>query len=141
MLDTLMQWLHLGAVIVAVGGVAFARFVLLPTAATLSPEQRAPFMAKVGGRFNPILWIAIGVILVSGLYNMVSSLQAGVDSRYQAVLTVKVLLALVLFTIAFLITLPFPSLAGIQKQRPRWLLVNLALATIIVLLSAALRRM
>jgi hypothetical protein len=64
-----------------------------------------------------------------------------VDSRYQAVLTVKVLLALVLFTIAFLITLPFPSLAGIQKQRPRWLLVNLALATIIVLLSAALRRM
>jgi hypothetical protein len=28
-----------------------------------------------------------------------------------------------------------------QRQRPRWLLVNLTLATIIVLLSAALRRM
>jgi len=141
MLDTLMQWLHLGGVIVGVGGVAFARFVLIPTAAALAPEQRGPFMAKAGGRFNPILWTAIGVILVSGLYNMVSSLQAGVNTRYQAVLGVKVLLALMLFTIAFLITLPFPSLAGMQKQRPRWLLVNLTLATIIVLLSAALRRM
>jgi hypothetical protein len=72
---------------------------------------------------------------------MLSSLQAGVDVRYQAVLGLKVLLALALFTIAFLITLPFPALAGMQKQRPRWLLVNLTLATIIVLLSAALRRM
>lgn len=141
MLDTLMQWLHLGAVIIGVGGVAFARFVLIPAAAALPPEQRAPFMARIGARFNPILWAAIGVILVSGLYNMVSSLQAGVDARYQAVLGVKVLLALVLFTVAFLITLPLPGLAGMQKQRPRWLLLNLALATLIVLLSAALRRM
>lgn len=141
MLDTLMQWLHLGGVIIGVGGVAFARFVLIPTAAALPPEQRAPFMARIGARFNPILWTAIGVILVSGLYNMLSSLQAGVDARYQAVLGLKVLLALVLFAIAFLITLPFPALAGMQKQRPRWLLVNLALATLIVLLSAALRRM
>lgn len=141
MLDTLMQWLHLGGVIIGVGGVAFARFVLIPTAAALPPEQRAPFMARIGARFNPILWTAIGVILVSGLYNMLSSLQAGVDARYQAVLGLKVLLALVLFSIAFLITLPFPALAGMQKQRPRWLLVNLALATLIVLLSAALRRM
>ncbi len=141
MLDTLMQWLHLGGVIVGVGGVAFARFVLIPTAAALPPEQRAPFMARIGARFNRILWTAIGVILVSGLYNMLSSLQAGVDARYQVVLGVKVLLALILFAIAFLITLPFPALAGIQKQRPCWLLVNLTLATIIVLLSAALRRM
>lgn len=141
MLDTLMQWLHLGGVIIGVGGVAFARFVLIPTAAALPPEQRAPFMARIGARFNPILWAAIGVILMSGLYNMLSSLQAGVDVRYQAVLGLKVLLALALFTIAFLITLPFPALARMQKQRPRWLLVNLTLATLIVLLSAALRRM
>ncbi|HEU5393403.1 MAG TPA: CopD family protein [Candidatus Methylomirabilis sp.] len=141
MLDTLMQWLHLGGAIVGVGGVAFARFVLIPAAGALPPEQRGPFMAKIAARFNPILWTAIGVILMSGLYNMLSSLQAGVDIRYQAILGLKVLLALVLFTIAFLITLPFPALAGMQKRRPRWLLVNLALAALIVLLSAALRRM
>lgn len=141
MLDTLMQWLHLGGVIVGVGGVAFVRFILLRAAPALPPEQRGPFMAKVAGRFNPVLWTAIGVIALSGFYNMASSLQAGVDARYQAVLGIKVLLALVLFAIAFLITLPFPALAGIQKQRPRWLLVNLALAALIVLLSAALRRM
>ena len=139
-MKAIMQWLHLAAVVVAVGGTAFIRLILLRSFIAIDMQARQRVMAGVARHFYPTLWWAILAILVSGLFNLHEALQ-GADALYVAVLAAKILLALILFAVAFAVTLPWPSLAEFQRQRPRWLAVNLALAAVILFLSAVLRRM
>ena len=62
-------WLHLTGVILWVGGMFFAYVALRPAAARLlEPAQRLPLWAATLGNFFPWVWVAIWLILPSGLY-------------------------------------------------------------------------
>lgn len=68
MFYALLKFLHLGAAVLWLGGMAFALFCLRPAAATLAPPLRVPFMAEVLGRFfRLVLWAAIVVVVSGGL--------------------------------------------------------------------------
>ena len=58
--------LHVLAVVVWVGGMAFALFVLRPGLAALAPPQRIAVLARVFARFLPLVGAAILVIVASG---------------------------------------------------------------------------
>lgn len=63
--------LHLLAAVVWVGGMAFAYFVLRPSAGELAVEARLRLWHRVFGRFFPLVWASIAVLLVSG-YGMIA---------------------------------------------------------------------
>lgn len=68
MLRQLLIFLHLGSVIVWVGGMVFAYFCLRPAAArVLEPPQRLPLWAATFGIFFRFVGIAIALIFLSGL--------------------------------------------------------------------------
>jgi uncharacterized membrane protein len=137
---TVMQWAHLVSAIVAVGGTAFLRFVLLPAATGLDEEARKALMGRVLGRFRPVLWSCIGVLLLTGLHHAATAFGTA-SPLYLNVLLVKIALALVIFGVAFALTIPGGMFAGMQARRRAWLTVNAALALVVVFLSAYLRRM
>lgn len=59
----LLKLLHLGSVVIWVGGMFFALFCLRPAAMNLPPPTRVPFMADALGRFfNIVLWVALATI-------------------------------------------------------------------------------
>jgi len=59
----LLKLLHLGSVVIWVGGMFFALFCLRPAAMSLPPPTRVPFMADALGRFfNIVLWLALAAI-------------------------------------------------------------------------------
>lgn len=67
-----MAWLtlkamHVLAVVVWVGGMAFAHFFLRPAVQVLEPPQRLALMRQVLGRFLPAAGWAVVVALVTGL--------------------------------------------------------------------------
>lgn len=62
-----LLFLHLVGVVVWVGGMAFAWGCLRPAALQLAPAQRLALWADVLGRFFPLVWAAIGLIVLSGL--------------------------------------------------------------------------
>ncbi len=65
------KFLHILGFIVWVGGMFFAYMALRPVAATrLSPEQRLPLWEGVFGKFFPWVWVAVGLLLGSGLFMM-----------------------------------------------------------------------
>lgn len=138
-------WLHIAAVVTAIGGSAFVLFVLRPALlATLGPEDRERVMEQVRARFHPILWVSIGVIAVTGLA-AAGSLQVLrpevlFGTTYGQMLTIKVLLALVLFASALLITLPLPALARFRERTPQYLRMNVSIAVLIILIAVMLRR-
>lgn len=65
------RWLHVLGVTVWVGGMFFAFMALRPAAAqVLEPPQRLPLWAQTLGRFFRWVWLAVALILASGLAMM-----------------------------------------------------------------------
>lgn len=67
----LLLFLHLVGVVTWVGGMAFAYFCLRPAAGRLAPAQRLPLWAGVFARFFPLVWAAVGLIVLSGVTMLV----------------------------------------------------------------------
>ncbi len=64
----LLMFLHVVAVVVWVGGMFFAYLCLRPVAAVLlEPPQRLALWSGVLGRFFSWVWLAVALILVSGM--------------------------------------------------------------------------
>lgn len=137
-LDLIMRWLHIFSVITAVGATVFMRFVLVPTLANFEEEARLRLLQSLSSRLRLLIHIAITGILISGLYNTHLLWKTSV-SPYGWIYTLKVLLALAVFMIAIFLTSSNPKRAAFQANRRKWLAVSLALAIIIVFLSAYLR--
>ena len=66
-MNNLMNFLHVSAAIVWLGGVSFMLFALRPAAMDLPPPQRLPLMTQVLGRFFRLVWPSIGLLLATGL--------------------------------------------------------------------------
>ncbi len=72
-MPALMKFLHIAAAIVWLGGISFMLFALRPAAtAQLAPPQRLPLIALVLGRFFSFVWLAIGLLLITGLGMMLA---------------------------------------------------------------------
>ena len=138
-LDTLMQWLHLSAAVTGVGGIIYARLVLVPAAAELPPEARSKLAEHVVARVRPLSFAVITVLLITGFYNFFSHL-AGHSRAYHMALGVKILLALHVFTVSVLVAVPPGVNPARDARRPRLMMGAAISGIVILLLSAYLRR-
>lgn len=68
MLYAVLNALHVLAIVVWVGGMAFAHFFLRPAVASLPMAQRVPLMQEVLGRFFAAVLVAAGLTLATGLW-------------------------------------------------------------------------
>ena len=66
-MNNLMNFIHVSAAIVWLGGVSFMLFALRPAAMDLPPPQRLPLMTQVLRRFFRLVWASIGLLLATGL--------------------------------------------------------------------------
>ena len=71
-MNNLMNFIHVSAAIVWLGGVSFMLFALRPAAMDLPPPQRLPLMALVLKRFFRLVWVCIGLLLATGLVMLLS---------------------------------------------------------------------
>ena len=139
----LVQWIHVLAAIVAVGGLVFLRFVLIPSSEQLDAGARLQLLDQVQRRYRPILWACIGLLFITGLYNLgVVVVREGLTVKlYATIFLVKIVLAFIFFGLGFALTLPGDLFKGLKNNRKQWLVVNSVVAVIVVLLSAFLRRL
>lgn len=94
-----LLWLHLSAAMVWLGGLVFQACVVLPTLRRLEPNhERRRFALSLEVRFRTVMWPAIGVVLFTGLINVLhtwyamASLGAPVSAAFGWVLGCKMLL-------------------------------------------------
>lgn len=67
-MPALMKFLHIAAAIVWLGGISFMLFALRPAAAaSLTPPQRLTLISLALGKFFSLVWLAIGLLLLTGL--------------------------------------------------------------------------
>jgi uncharacterized membrane protein len=137
---TLMQWIHVSAAVIGVGGIAFLLFLLIPSTRVLDPEQRTALMKTVQERFRWVSWSVIFLLVASGLYNVRQYYWELAWGRAWLLLTIKIVLAVAVFAVALMLTVPLPVFDKFRARRERWLTAAFALAMIVILISTYLRR-
>ena len=118
----LSRWVHIVSSIALLGGVLFARQVLI-----------APQELELISRYARIFQAAIAGLLITGFYNLMT--KAAVPPGYHAVFGMKFLLALHVFGITYLVSRP-----GSEPDKRRRHLAGVLISGALVLaLGACLR--
>ena len=104
-----IQWLHLAAGIVWLGGMTLLLWAVRPTAIALLPApQRLPLLHGVLSRFFALVWIAIATLLVTGGWMFTSADMAPAPRGWHAMAALGTLMCLVF---AHLFFAPFKRLS------------------------------
>ena len=153
-LPALIQWIHVGSVVLLIGGFFFLRVILLPSAKVLPENQQLKLLEAAFRRFRVVIWSALLTILFSGIYNFIAFLRSAGSlsqdspkepvenlSTYILVLGVKIFIVFIIFTFGVLLTFPYPVFAPVQKRPAPWLNLTLILGLTVIFLSALLRRL
>lgn len=102
MIDTgvLWLWLHLIGVMIWAGGFFYLLMALVPAlSGGKASEDRKSLIQQVIANFRRVSWIAIALIVVTGVMNIMSrvTLAAGMDMKaYMRILSIKLLIVLAL---------------------------------------------
>jgi len=139
-MSTFMQWLHLMAAVVVLGGMGFLLLILMPSLEVLSTEQREVLFKAVAGRFRWATWSAILLLMASGLYMVRRYYWEDPWGPAWKVLTLKIVLAFALFAIVLGFSIPLSLFDRMRAGRKTWLLAAFSLGVVVVLISAYLRR-
>lgn len=140
MLASLVQWVHVAAAVIGIGSMGFFLLILTPSLGALSPEQRDLLLRRVLGRFRWVSWSVIILLIASGLGNVRLWAWDAPWGAYWKWLTVKIVLAFLVFTIALALTVPLKLLERFRARRQLWLTVAFVLGLVVILISAYLRR-
>lgn len=139
-LGAAVRWIHILSAITAVGGTIFVRFVLLPSVGQLPDDVRKSLHELVRSRWSKIVAAAIGLLLLSGLYNIgAASMQYHLPGFYMPLFLVKLLLAFAIFFVASALTGKSAGFEPIRRNARFWLTLNVAMAVVLVCISGVLR--
>ncbi len=114
---TYFKLIHLLAVLVWVGGMYFAYIVLRPAAVdVLQPPQRLGLWDNVFRRFFNWVWVAVGLIFVTGFYMIYQSGgMARVPGYVHSMLMLGILMSIIYAYVFFACYVPFTL--HVAKQR------------------------
>ena len=150
-LISLLKAVHVLAVVVWIGGMAFAHFFLRPSLVLLEPAQRVRLMHEVLRRFFSAVLVASGLLLASGLWIIGAEARRAAASGGAfiwpldwALMTAVGLLMIALFGhIRFVLFKRLdravrvgevPAAAAALAQIRRWVAVNLSLGLALIAL-------
>jgi len=152
-LTLLLRWAHVLAAIVALGGILFARFAVVPAAEELGRDTADRLDAGIRRRWLPWVIGAITLLLASGLTNYVLLIRRVKDAPelwggdwlrqtgYHALFGVKFLLALAVFYLVSALVGRGAGTQWIRDARRQWLSVAIGLGVAAVLISGWMRQL
>lgn len=147
-----LRWAHILGAIVAMGGLVFVRFALLPALAELDESSRERVHETIRRKWLPFVIGAITVLLASGLANFLLfnarvKAEGWADgtwmrmTAYHALFGVKFLLAMGAFFLASALVGRGAGTQWARNDRATWLSVALGLSLAVVMLSGWMRNL
>lgn len=157
----LAYWLHMLATVIWIGGLAALAILVLPAARQALPgPQFAGLLAGIQRRLEPLGWLSLAVLVATGLLQMSASPNyrgfMEINNRWAAAILLKHIVFAGMIGVSVYLTwgvLPglrrailrqthgqeAPEAARYQRQEARLLWINLALAVLILALTALAR--
>lgn len=139
LLHIISRFVHIGSVILLLGGVVYAHQILVPAVNSLPETYRGEVAAQTQRRYRSTLFTLLVLIVVSGLYNFFTYAGPKHTATYQMWFGIKILLVAHIAASAILwATSPFGDIAVAGKGKRRLLSIAIS-GFIVVLISAYLR--
>ncbi len=137
---TFVQWVHVTAAVVGVGGMGFLLVVLLPALGVLPVQERDALVHRVTSRLRWVSWAVIILLLASGVYSVRQYYWEVPWGRSWLFLAIKIVLAFAVFGISLALTLPLGFLDRMRERRKLWVGIAFGLGVAVIYISAYLRR-
>lgn len=135
--DVLFRFIHIGSVVLLLGGMVYAKMVLVPTLNSLPEDLRSPAASRAQVTYRSVLYALLVLIVGSGIYNLLSGPKHSYE--YQIWFGVKMLLAAHFIATAILwVTSPYGDVSVARKSKHRLLSASIS-GLAIVLVAAYLR--
>jgi uncharacterized membrane protein len=143
-LSLALRWLHIVAAMTWIGGMLFIALVLVPVARRVDdPALRTRLVHAIGLRFRTVGWIALGVLVTTGLGNLWLVPGLLYAPRFQWKLGL-VVLALILSAAHDFVLGPragAPGAAASARTRASWVArINVVVVLAVVMLGLSLLR-
>jgi uncharacterized membrane protein len=141
-MNLFFRWLHVLAAVIWLGGMLFITLVLVPVLRRIGDSAlRSELLGQVGRRFRSVAWVALGLLLASGVANLLARPWYLKSAAFQVKLAL-VVLALILSVLHDFVLGPRANRSSAQGPRRRVSViarVNALVVLAIVLLGLALR--
>lgn len=139
--SVIVRWVHIVGAVIAVGGLFFLRFVVMPSAKTLADDAHEALRAAIRRRWAMVYGLCVLLLLGSGLFNYmaVSVPQHRGQGLYHALFGVKFVLAAIVFFVGSVLVGRSPTFEPIRRAAGTWMGLNLLLALIVVALACTLK--
>jgi len=138
-LHLVFRFVHIASVVIFLGGVFYARQVLVPVLNTLPEDVRMQSAAGSQIRYRTTLYVLLILIVGSGLYNFFSYAGPKHGQAYQIWFGIKMLLVAHILASAILwATSPYGDVTVAGKSKRR-LMSIITSGLLVVLISAYLR--
>ena len=139
LIHLLARFLHVGSVIILLGGIFYARQVLVPTLNRLPDSERLAAAAFSQAQFRGTLWSLLAITFVAGFYNFYSYSGPKHSSTYHMWFGIKMLLVLHVLATAILWSTSTQGDGIVGGRSNRRLLSLIISGFVIVFISAYLR--
>jgi arginine exporter protein ArgO len=114
--------------------------VLIPNLKYIPDEAREVYLNKTIQRFAYIKWTGVIIVIMTGIIQWFDIYPGVVNKEgYLMAFALKMIAAVGLFVITFMLALPDERLKGMQRNRKFWSGLNLICA-LLILIGAALMR-
>lgn len=135
------RWLHIVGAITAVGGAIFMRAIVMPSAKDMPADAAQAVRDAFRKRWSMVYGICILTLLATGFYNylVVTAPQHRGQGAYNALIGLKVILAFAVFFVGSALAGRSPAFEGLRRNAPRWLIINVGLALIVVAIATVLK--
>lgn len=127
-----LRWLHIASMTTLLGGMIFWSLVLARAAGRLPQTESALLLDRAAAAFRPLVFLAIGGILLSGIVNY--ALAPAHGKLYHALIGIKFLFVGHVFAVAILMAQPH------NARRTRLATGAMISGLVILVISAWLRR-
>lgn len=154
MFDAIVNFLHLIAMALWIGGAAYFHSVLIPALKTIDPPQAGKLQGAIAKRFSIVAWSSIVTLIVTGILKTPSDLMFDTTSDMGRILLVKHIFVILVVVVGLAIGLyvvpnmhknapqpgqaPSSEFVEYQQRLSRLATVNLILGVLTVALASML---
>ena len=140
-LDLALRWLHILSAVMLVGGVLFWRLAVVPASRELGEEARLKFNFALARAWSKWVMVATAILLLSGLINAVRNItRFQFDGPgYHMLVGVKLMVALLIFALAALLTGRTAAADRLRSRLTMWLSISIAIGIVLVVLGGFMK--
>ena len=118
MLEEIINFFHLMATVVWIGGMFYMDMILMPSLAKIDPGESGKLMGMIAKKFTITAWTAIIVLIITGILKTPSDMYFDTSDEYGIYLLIKHVLVIGAIIVGLIITFVFVPKLKASTPKP-----------------------